>query len=383
MTLVRICHILETSGGGSGQVVLALARHGISQGDHVTVVYAPQRAEPTFVAALSALRGLKIHSLSMQRKVGGHDFLDCWRLYCLLRLIGPFDVIHGHSSKAGALARIAGVFLPGTVIYTPHGFFSMMPDSPSVYGMIERLLSYIPARIVAVSLGEFRHAEELGISPRKLALIPNGASPRFILSREQARRNLGIAENKILFGFVGRMEPQKNPLRAIAAFAKVAAVDSEVHLVMVGDGRLREEAMAERSRLKMEQHIDLLGYYDAKAIIPGLDCLICSSEFEALPILFLESLHAGVPVVTVRVGGTEETVIEGVTGFVARSPTEWALADAIGRYIACTPDQRRSMAENAERHATLFTAEIMSEKYRRLYKGHATNAQEVLAKVSY
>ena len=51
--------------------------------------------------------------------------------------------------------------------------------------MIERLLSYIPARIVAVSLGEFEHAEELGISRRKLALIPNGASPRFILSREQ------------------------------------------------------------------------------------------------------------------------------------------------------------------------------------------------------
>ena len=78
-----------------------------------------------------------------------------------------------------------------------------------------------------------------------------------------------------------------------------------------------------------------------KLLSRGLDCLICSSEFEALPILFLESLHAGVPVVTVRVGGTEETVIEGVTGFIARSPTEWALADAIGRYIACTPDQRR------------------------------------------
>jgi hypothetical protein len=78
--------------------------------------------------------------------------------------------------------------------------------------MIERLLSYISTSIVAVSFGEFRHGVELGISSRKLALIPNGATPKFILSREEARRNLGIGDATILFGFVGRMELQKNPI---------------------------------------------------------------------------------------------------------------------------------------------------------------------------
>jgi hypothetical protein len=113
---LRICHVLEASGAGSGQAVLALARRGLSRGDDVTLVYAPDRAEPAFVAALSALPGLKTHSIPMQRKVGGRDIFDGWRLYCLLRRIGPFDFIHGHSSKAGVLARIANISLPGTTI---------------------------------------------------------------------------------------------------------------------------------------------------------------------------------------------------------------------------------------------------------------------------
>jgi hypothetical protein len=113
---LRICHVLEPSGAGSGQAVLALARRGLSRGDDVTLVYAPGRAEPAFVAALSALPGLKTHSIPMQRKVGGRDIFDGWRLYCLLRRIGPFDFIHGHSSTAGVLARIAKISLPGTTI---------------------------------------------------------------------------------------------------------------------------------------------------------------------------------------------------------------------------------------------------------------------------
>jgi glycosyltransferase involved in cell wall biosynthesis len=108
----------------------------------------------------------------------------------------------------------------------------MMPDTPAVYG-IEGSLGYISTSIVAVSFGEFRHGVELGISSRKLALITNGATPRFTLSREEAHRNLGIGDATILFGFVGRMEPQKSPICAIAAFAKIAAACPDVRLVML------------------------------------------------------------------------------------------------------------------------------------------------------
>ena len=214
---MRICHVLETSGGGSGRVVYELARHGLENGDDVTIIYAPDRADPSYVSLLASLADLRLFSCPMQRKIGLRDIIDAWNLYRLIRTEGPFDIIHGHSSKAGALSRIAGIFLPGTVIYTPHGFYSMMPNASRLYGAIEWILSWLTPCIISVSQGEFRHSEQLGILKSKLYLVPNGTTPHFASSRALTRQALGIEDNCTLFGFVGRMEPQKNPLRAITA----------------------------------------------------------------------------------------------------------------------------------------------------------------------
>src|ERR1700722_7987378 len=134
---MRICHVLEAS-GGVGNVVIDLARFGLAAGDDVTVIYAPNRATPNFVKAMASMPGLKPIALSMQRGVGPHDLIDFWKLYRGLRRAGPFDVIHLHSSKAGALGRAAGIFFPRAVkIYTPHAFMTLAPDASPVYGWIE------------------------------------------------------------------------------------------------------------------------------------------------------------------------------------------------------------------------------------------------------
>jgi glycosyltransferase involved in cell wall biosynthesis len=365
---MRICHIIEAAGGGSGQVVINLARYGLSQGDKVTVVYAPERAEPKFVAGLQALENIKLLTSPMQRAVGLHDISDSWSLFRTLRKAGPFDVIHGHSSKAGALSRLVGPFLPGTVVYTPHAFYSMMPGTSAVYGYIELGLSWLCSCVIAVSLGEFHHGKKLGIEETKLFLIPNGTTPQFTASREEARRRMGVDETRILFGFVGRMAPQKNPLRLIAAFARVVKTFPTAHLVMVGDGQLRAKAQGERDRLNLQSNIDFLGHYDARAVIPGFDCLICSSDFETLPISFLECLSAGVPIVTTPVGGIEEAIVEDKTGFASRDFSTESLAEAILQYLACSPEQRQQMSANALEHSKLYTAEIMGEKYTNMYQ---------------
>ncbi|MDR3450394.1 MAG: glycosyltransferase family 4 protein [Alphaproteobacteria bacterium] len=365
---MRICHVLETSGGGSAQVVHELVRYGLEQGDAVTVIYAPDRADAGTIARLSALPGVRMLASPMQRKIGPRDVADGWKLYRLLKQNGPFDIIHGHSSKAGALTRVAGLFLPGKVIYTPHGFYSMMPGTPAYYGWIEWLLSWLGPAVVSVSLGEFRHSEQLGIASRKLFLIPNGASPRFTATREEARRKLGVDEETVLFGFIGRMEPQKNPMRAIDAFAQAAADFPNARFVMLGDGSLFDAAKAERDRLGMQTRIDLPGMRQARDLIPGFDCLIGSSDFETLPISFLECLHAGVPIVTTPIGGCEEAIIEGRTGFAARDFSTAALATKIRHYLDANAAQRRLMADAALQQSSLFTADIMAAKYRDLYR---------------
>lgn len=365
---MRICHVLETGGGGSAQVVLHLARYALDQGDEVTVLYAPDRAEFGFVAALSSLSGIQIVQSPMRRTVGLRDLCDGWLLFQMLRRVGPFDIIHAHSSKGGALARLAGLFLPGTVVYTPHCFFSMNPGTSRKYALIERTLSWISTKIIVVSQDELRHALEIGIAKNKLVLIPNGVAGSITFSRNQARKMVGVDGDAVVIGFIGRLEPQKNPIRAIQVFCKIASRFPFVRLIMVGDGTLRAAVEEALTDLDLRNRVSLLGHYDARIVVPAFDCLLCSSDFEAFPVVFLEALAAGVPIVTTPVGGAEEAVVDGVTGFVAKARTTEALVSAAEEFLLCPLDQRQKMFKNAKEHADLFTIEITGAKHAELYR---------------
>ena len=365
---MRVCHVIEAFGGGCAQVVVDLIHYGLCVGDNICVIYAPGRAEPKFVAQLKSFSGIKVIASAMQHKVGLQDASNALSLFFALKKAGPFDVIHAHSSKAGALLRIVGWAVPGKIVYTPHAFYSMKTGVSSIYGLIERILSWLPSTVVAVSVEEYRHAQRIGIDPSKIFLIPNGTNVSFNNSREKVRRTLDADDGNILFGFIGRFEVQKNPVRAVSAFAKIVAAFPRAHLYMIGDGKLMPHVQETIKHLKLENNIHLLGYCDARAIMPGFDCLVGSSEFEASPITFLEALSAGVPIVTTPVGGSEEAIVEGKTGFIASDFSEEALSQAIVKYLARGPQERAAMATYSLQHSKATSAETMGEKYRALYQ---------------
>jgi len=201
---MRICHIIETAGGGSGQVVIDLAREGLAAGDALTVIYAPNRADPSFVKALSSMPGLRLVTTPMRREVGAHDLMDAWHLYRCLRRAGPFHVIHGHSAKAGALTRISGLLFPKTaIVYTPHAFITMAPRASCFYVAIEKILSLFCDAVIVGSDFEKKHALEcIGIDKRKVAVIFNGVQTSGSSDRAAARRELGYQDHEFVFGFV-------------------------------------------------------------------------------------------------------------------------------------------------------------------------------------
>ncbi len=366
---MRICHVIESAGTGAGQVVIDLSHYCASQGDEVTVIAGARRAEAHFVDTLSAMPGVKLVFSSMRREIGLHDARDAWLLYKELRRHGPFDVIHGHSSKGGALARLAGIFFPKAVkAYTAHGFITMAPSSSRAYGWIERFLSCFCDAVVAVSEGEGRHALSLGIPAHKVKVIPNGTTVGPQTPREEARRELEIAQEDVALGFVGRMESQKNPLLLIEAFAVAVREHPELKLNMIGEGSLMSEVRAAVARKGLQDNARLLGYRHVRRLMPAFDALVCSSDYETLPISFLEALSAGVPVITRYVGGVEEAIVEGQTGFLAQGPEAEHLAQAIKAFAATTPEQRRAMREHTQNHAKNFTLERTGKATRDLYQ---------------
>jgi glycosyltransferase involved in cell wall biosynthesis len=370
---MRICHVLEAAGGGSGQVVIDLVRAGLANGDDVSLVYAPNRAEPTFVETVASITGLKVICTKMRHAVGAHDMLDAWRLYRHLRRAGPFDVIHGHSSKAGALVRLTGVALPrARKIYTPHGFITMDLNASPIYGYIERILSWLCDAVIVVSNYEREHAiRRIGISRRKVIVIPNGINDARGSNRTAARRELGYEDDAFVLGFVGRLVPQKDPLRLIDSFAIASKQQPNLNLAVIGDGPLRAEVENLAAQRGLANKMRCFGRKSGRTVMAGFDGLCCSSNYEGFPLIFLEALAAGVPIVTTPVGGAHECVVEGKTGFIAQNFSSESLAQAMLKLTTLKSSTRTCMADHSRRHVQRFTGEAISATTWALYRSVA------------
>ncbi|MDD5585890.1 MAG: glycosyltransferase family 4 protein [Alphaproteobacteria bacterium] len=366
---MRVCHVIESAGGGSGRVVLGLARHCKDAGDDVTVIYSASRAEPQFVKNLESLADVKSLAVTMQRKVGWRDALDALRLMFVLIREGPFDVIHSHSSKAGALARSLGIFLRRPVqVYTPHAFVTMEPGAARAYGLIERGLSWLSDAVIAVSSAEETHArEQLGIDGHRVITIANGIRLDYPKDREEARRKAGFEEKAFVVGFAGRMTAQKNPERLVAAFAAIAEQSPDARLAVVGFGPLQagtETAFAQRG---MAAKVHFFTNHDAREFMPGFDCLLCTSDYEGFPVIFLEALAAGVPVVTTPVGGAVEVVGDEEAGTMTSDFAPESLAAAVVKLASLDADARESLRQKVLERAKAFDVDVMGRKTRALY----------------
>ena len=365
---MRVCHVVEC-GGGVGNVIIDLVRAGVRAGDDITVIYGVDRAWPEFLETLRNLKSVKLVPSTMKRAVGAHDLVDAIRLYGQLKHNGPFDIIHAHSSKAGALVRIIRFFLPKSVlIYTPHAFMTMAPGASPIYGIIEKMLSPLNDAIICVSEQERQHAlQMLHINEHLLHVIPNGIDIHYSANRAEARQKLGAKESDFLIGFVGRLEAQKDPLLAIDAFVKIAAQHPEAKLVMIGYGSLQFAVEQAIAAANLQSRVTIMQDLNGRALIAGFDCLLCSSSYESFGLVIIEALATGITVVTTPVGVAPDAVITGQTGTVTNDFTAISLATGLDDIMQINTSQRAQIAMACKAQANKFSLEKMFGATRELY----------------
>lgn len=316
---LRLMQVLEPSGGGSGRHFLDLCR-GLKQRGHIVhAAFSPRRAEERFVSELFSIGLDGVHSVDMARAPGPSDFGAWRRLRGLMREHGPFDAVHGHSSKAGALTRLR---LPGPHvprIYTPHAFRTMDPGlGPAgyfVYGLIERCLArFLTDQLICVSADEYAHARTLGMPRKKLSIIVNGVEEPAQGLRQRIRAELALPDNALVFGFVGRLSAQKAPERLIEAFTIAARTLPHAYLLMVGSGEL-EQAVREKIRASVAaDRIRLTMHYTGRQAMDAIDVLAMPSRYEAMSYVMLEAAAAGKPLVLTEVGGASTVLEDGRNG---------------------------------------------------------------------
>jgi glycosyltransferase involved in cell wall biosynthesis len=379
---LKVLLVTEASSAGVGRHVLDLSAGLIARGCEVHLVYSPLRIDATFSATVAQLEALRCKVVHMKRGPHPTDLSVVWRLRCYVSDNGPFDVIHAHSSKAGIVVRLGGRNLrKAKIVYTPHCIYTMNPTSGwlafHLARGIERFLLPHTNAVVAVSPEEEAHLLKLGFDRHRVYYIPNGIYPQNWRERNELRRELGVKDETVLIGFLGRFSTQKNPLLMISAFAEAAGRHPEAMLAMTGEGPLGAETKALAARLGLGERVRWLGYRRPGDILPALDIFALTSAYEALPYVLLEALCAGLPIVSTAVGGVSVTVTQGHNGIVVAAQEVGEFADALDSLISDN-HLRRRMAKASRDKARTFATDRMVDETLDLYHARVTSAVHIL-----
>ncbi len=358
-----VLQVVQPEDGGVAEHVLLLSRELGRRGWRVSAVVSPSS---TIAAPLRAA-GVTVHELAMGREPGRTDVRAARALRAIDRQERP-RLVHAHSSKAGALVRLS---LRGRrrLVYTPHCLaFAASFDTTRrlAYRAIEQLLVPRTGALVAVCDWERRLAvsELRGIAGRT-RMIPNGVDRPDAC--EPAAELAEFAAGQPLAGMVSVLRPQKDPLLAVRAAARLAPARGR--LAIVGNGDLAEAVRSEIERLGVGERVRWFPFEGGMGrYLAALDVFVLPSAWEAFPLSLLEAMACAVPVVATDVGGVAEAVENGVTGRLVGAGDEAALATALAELLD-DADLRARLGAGAERaYADRFRVGPMVDSVEALYR---------------
>jgi glycosyltransferase involved in cell wall biosynthesis len=160
-------------------------------------------------------------------------------------------------------------------------------------------------------------------------------------SRDRIRAELGARSDDVLIGTVAVLSRQKGIAHLLEAAAQVAPRLPAAKFVVVGDGPLRESLAAQAAEAGLVGRVIFTGYRkDIPLLMDALDIYAQPSLWEGLPLVLLEALRAGKPIVATKVGGNPEVVEHERNGLLVEPGDAAALAGAIVR--VATDEQFRA-----------------------------------------
>ena len=379
---MRVLQVMECTIGGTRRHLRDLVLGLVRRGHDVHVACAALR-EPAMRRdmELMARVGVTVTEIPMVRRID--PLRDAWHLARLARVLGGrgFDVVHTHSSKAGALGRVAAALVSGGVrIHTPHTYaFAFLGgvgqggESAGPRDLLmatERLLGRLTRRVIHVSEGERRQGQQLGVvSPDRTAIVPNGidAEPFAAPAGGAAlRAELGIPADAPVVGSVGLLNDAKGYDVLLAAAARLP---DDVHVLILGHGEREAQLLAQAAELGLAGRTHLAGWRDeVHSAHDATDVFVLSSRWEGMSYSLMEAMAAGLPCVSTQVNGSP-TLLGGdvPAGLLVPREDPAALADGLGRLLADGDHARSLGARAAERIQTGFTLEQMIDRTLSVY----------------
>lgn len=309
--MTRILFIIPTLDRGGAEKQLTLLATRLPRSEFDVEVCALTRGGP-FQQALEQA-GIAVSVLHKRFKI------DPFAAGRLARLIGRgrFDIVHTWLFAANSYGRWLARRARVPVVIASERCADHWKGAAELF--IDRWLAPATDRILVNSRAVAEFYARAGIAAERIECIPNGVElePGDGADPQTIRAELGIPPGSPIMGFVGRLWPQKRVQDFLWAADIIKNVKPHVFSLVVGDGPQRDWLLRYAADIDMLDRVKFLGSRnDVPRLLAAIDLLVLPSEFEGMPNVVLEAMWAGKPVVATNIPGTDEVLVDGVTGFL-------------------------------------------------------------------
>ncbi|HUX65235.1 glycosyltransferase [Sulfuricella sp.] len=315
----RVVHVTESLGGGVLYLLHQLIKAQVEAGLDVTLVHSSRRDTPEsemldqlFPSPISRVVIPMATNISIKA-----DFRAFQDIAKLLRTMQP-DVIHLHSSKVGALGRVAARFvgLNKSLYYSPHGFSFLRQDvslpKRAMFFALEVIGGFFGGKIIASCASEGRLANTL-VGHRRVSVVENCTDvPEFTWPKR-------AHETRIRVMSAGRLCYQKAPWRFWKLSTSLFLENAEFYWIGDGELRIRLEGDATHAKVRVTGWVDRDSLWRE---MYAADVFVMTSLWEGMPLTLLDAQAIGLPAVVPDVVGCRDVIIDGVTGFICKSDDE-------------------------------------------------------------
>lgn len=355
----KVLHIVEAMGGGVFTYLVELA-NGMCKDYDVTIAFGIRSQTPKNYADYFDEDVSLIQVNNFTRGLNPvKDLGSYFELRKIIKRVEP-DIIHMHSSKAGAIGRMMFGGKKYKMFYTPHGYSFLMGD---VSGLKKKIFEYIEKicgkrNCTTVACGKSEWEQSRNVS-KKSTYISNGINIEKIQKIIDETGSMKTEENQEFTVYtVGRIDYQKHP----ELFNEIADRLPDIKFVWIGDGEMRDKLIS--------PNITITGWLDNKQTIERAkqyDVFVLASRYEGLPISLLEAMYMKKTCIVSNVVGNRDVIQHNHSGYVCNNVDEFV--EVIERLAKeGTKEEIINHAYDAIVHH--FNSGRLVEKYEELYSGN-------------
>ena len=366
---IRILHIAQAAGGVDRYIRMLLKYLDKDKFENVLVCSQDFHKED-YDGLVDAFE-----QIEMNRAIGVNDLKSIGKVRKLIKRYNP-DIVYAHSSKAGAIARVADVGLKNRCVYNPHGWaFNMRCSAKkkAMYTAIEKMAAPFCDKIICISDAEKQSALDKKICREdKLQVIFSGVDIETYENGVHGavkRRDLNISDDAFVVGMVGRMSPQKAPDVFVKMAKRVKDKVPNAHFIIVGNGNQEAEIRKYAEDNGFSDSLHITGWVDnPMSYVELFDAACLLSRWEGFGLALPEYMMAGKPIVASRVDAIPNIIRDGENGLLVEMDDDIGASEAVLRIYWDKSLKDKLVLQGMEDVHNRFNARRVSEEHEILFE---------------